>query len=80
MRASRTERLSTAWITASLVVNIIASLSWRINARKLMKRLIMKDVVVDTIVANLDPFPLDAPSSFPTLTLVKNLRMLSYLI
>lgn len=80
MRASRTERLSTAWITASLVVNIIASLSWRINARKLMKRLIMKDVVVDTIVANLAPFPLDAPNSFATLTLVKNLRMLSYLI
>lgn len=37
---------------------------------KLMDRLIRNDVVIDTIVANLAPFPLDAPSSLATLTLV----------
>ena len=70
MRASRTEILSTASITAPLDEKIIASLLWKISARKLAKRLIRKDVAVDTIVANLAPFPLAAPSSLATLTLV----------
>lgn len=72
MRASKTEMLSTASITASLDEKIIASLLWKISARKLAKRLIRKDIAVDTIVANLAPFPLAAPSSLATLTLVNN--------
>jgi hypothetical protein len=34
-----------------------------------MERLIRKDVVIDTIVANFAPGPLAAPSSLATLTL-----------
>lgn len=72
VRASRTEMLSTASITAPLDEKITASLLWKISARKLAKRLIRKDIAVDTIVANLAPFPLAAPSSLATLTLVNN--------
>lgn len=70
MRASRTEILSTASITASLDVNSIASLSWKISASELIKRQIRDDVVVDTIVTNLAARPLFAPSSLATLALV----------
>ena len=35
-----------------------------------MNRLIRNDVIIDTIVANLAPAPLAAPSSLATLTLV----------
>jgi hypothetical protein len=70
VRASRTEIPSTASITASLDVNSIASLSWKISASELIKRQIRNDVVVDTIVANFAARPLLAPSSLATLTLV----------
>jgi len=70
VRASRTEIPSTASITASLDVNSIASLSWKMSASELIKRQIRNDVVVDTIVANFAARPLLAPSSLATLTLV----------
>lgn len=69
VRASKTEMSSTALITASLDVKIVASLSWKISVSRLKKTLIRKDVAVDTNIANLAPRPLPAPSSLATLTL-----------
>lgn len=67
--ASRTERLSTASITALLDETTSAILSSKASASKLKNRPIRKEVAVDTIVVNRAPFPLPAPSSLETLTL-----------
>lgn len=69
VKAKRIDNLFTACKTASLEENIKASSLWYIIINNQKKRPIMTDVTTDTIVANLAPFPLPAPSSFATLTL-----------
>lgn len=69
MKARRMESLLTAFKTGSLDENIRASSLWKKIMSSQKKRPITMDVVTATIVANLAPFPLPAPSSFATLTL-----------
>lgn len=72
MNAKRIESLLTASRTGSLEVNIQVNLSWKNIISSQKTRPMITDVVTDTIVANLAPFPFPAPSSFATLTLQFN--------
>lgn len=69
VNAKRIDNLFTAFKTASLEENNKASSLWYIIINNQKMRPIMIDVNTDTVVANLAPFPLPAPSSFATLTL-----------
>lgn len=69
VNARRRDSLSTASITTELEVKMKANLSWRAIMRRQKKRPITEDVTTDTMVANLAPLPLPAPSSFATRTL-----------
>lgn len=69
VKAKRSESLLTASNTISLLVNINASSLWNNMIKSQKIRPITVDVVTETIVANLAPFPLPAPNSFATLTL-----------
>ena len=69
VNAKRIESLLTAASTSSLDVKIKASSLWKIIISSQNMRPIIVDVVTATMVANLAPFPLPAPSSLETLTL-----------
>ena len=68
VNAKRIDILLTNCKIASLEENIKASSLWKINISIKKKTPIVIEVTTDTIVANLAPFPLPAPSSFETLT------------
>lgn len=65
----RRESWSTSSRTSSLDVNMYANLSWNIRIRAKKTMPIMVDWTTETLVANLAPWPLPAPSSFATRTL-----------
>lgn len=69
VKAKRKDSFSTASSTGVLEVKMRANLSWRAITRIQKQMPIADDVTTDTMVANLAPLPLPAPSSFATLTL-----------
>lgn len=69
MKAKRSLSLSTTSRRGSLDENKRAILRLKIMIIEKNKMPIIKDVNTDTVVANLAPFALPAPSSFSTLTL-----------
>ena len=69
MKASRIESLLTAIKTSSLEEKIQAIWLWKSIMITQKNNPMIKDCVTDTIVANLAPLPLPAPSSFATRTL-----------